>query len=298
MRKYEVFTESVLEFRNLVYMGSTALKKLRSPQLRTMLNDNQKFRDKFKGERCFILGNGPSVKEQDLRLLQGEHIFCVNQCMRNPVILELEPEFYVCVDHNFFTINADDPGDMELLNTFRLLGCSKQTECFFPAAAKEAFVEKFGLEQELNVHYILEGLEFTEKFSRDFDLTKRIPSFGTVVQTAIAIAVYMGFSEIILLGVDTTGIVVTINSALKKSNAEYYAYDVSENETRRMENMVARSGFENYCMAYYWTVRAFRRLNNYCTQRNIRLINCSGTTVVDSIPRLPYEKVVMNGHGK
>ena len=45
-----------------------------------------------------------------------------------------------------------------------------------------------------------------------------IPSFTTVVQYCIIVAIYMGFNEIYLLGCDSTGIVATINCALNQKN--------------------------------------------------------------------------------
>ncbi len=43
-----------------------------------LLNKNKKFKNIHKGNRCFILGNGLSLKQQDLTLLKNEYVFTVN----------------------------------------------------------------------------------------------------------------------------------------------------------------------------------------------------------------------------
>src|SRR6185295_12690269 len=37
-----------------------------------LLKRNEIFRDRHKGKRCFVIGNGPSLKNQDLSLLADE----------------------------------------------------------------------------------------------------------------------------------------------------------------------------------------------------------------------------------
>ena len=42
------------------------------------LRKNIEYKDKYKGKRCFIIGNGPSLKKHDLTLLKDEFVLTVN----------------------------------------------------------------------------------------------------------------------------------------------------------------------------------------------------------------------------
>ena len=39
----------------------------------------RKLKNKYKGKRCFIMGNGPSLKAEDLELLKDEYCFGQNK---------------------------------------------------------------------------------------------------------------------------------------------------------------------------------------------------------------------------
>ena len=74
------------------------VKKLQDREFKIILDGNKKFKDTHRGERCFIVGNGPSIKQQDLSLLKDEIVFCVNQCVRNEQFTAMNPQYYVCVE--------------------------------------------------------------------------------------------------------------------------------------------------------------------------------------------------------
>lgn len=268
-----------------------SINKLKNSDYRKALNANKRFRNIHMGRRCFILGNGPSLKKQDLSLLSKDVVFCVNQCIRNVEIKKAKPRYYVCVDKNLFNINTKSEEDLELLKTYIKLADYEELDCFFPYTEKEHFVRKFGIDRNVSINYITQEIQFYENFNDKIDLSRPIPIFGTVVQVAIVIAIYMGFSEIYLLGCDETGILVTINSVLKKNNDHLYSYTVTQNEKKRMEKMVENEGFENFCSSYLYMIQAFRRLNAYGIRNGTKIYNCSEETVIDSLERVRYEKL-------
>lgn len=293
MRKTEYVKDKIRNLKNaFVRFKECDIKKIKNSEFKNALDRNDRFKNIHSGERCFIIGSGPSLKSQDLSLLKDEFVICVNQCSRNSQFNDMKPNYYVCVDQNFFRIDENNPEDTELLSVFEKLTSVEGMHCFFPIQQKESFIKRFNLDERIDVNYIISGEVFTETYSRDIDLTGMIPTFGTVVQTAVLLAVYMGFKEIYLLGCDNTSIIVTLNSVLKKNNDEFYSYDVSDNENKRMENMVERTGVERYASAYYSAVRDYRRLYSYCKKKEISLVNCSAETAIDSIPREDYLSVL------
>ncbi|MBO4962807.1 MAG: hypothetical protein J6C97_03425, partial [Clostridia bacterium] len=95
-----------------------------------------------------------------------------------------------------------------------------------------------------------------------------------------------------LHGCDCTSLMVTIKSALKSNDSNDYAYEISSNEKKRMENLLNINSIELYARSYYETLRGFRWLNGYCNTHGIKLINLSTQTVIDSIPRDTIENVL------
>lgn len=66
------------------------------------LKNNHKYVNKYKGKRCFIIANGPSLNSQDLTLLKDEITFGVNNLMATNAYNQILPKFYTIVDSNFF----------------------------------------------------------------------------------------------------------------------------------------------------------------------------------------------------
>ena len=255
------------------------------PETRELLRRNEQYKNKFKGERCFILGNGPSLKTDDLSLLKNEYVFTVNQSVRLPQFKDIKSNFHFWADENFFKIDKNKPEDMELLDTMLSVSDGNpDIQCFFPVQQMQ-FINHFEIDKHMNVNYFYSNQVLYDGYDKEMDFTKPIPGFGTVVHWCIAMAVYMGFSEIYLLGCDNTGIVVNIKSLLRTNDDTDYGYEVSENEKKRLEALLERNNLEAYLKTYLLTVQDYRRLYKYCSDRNIKLVNCSSQTVIDSVPR-------------
>ena len=276
IKKYFLFTDLGMRITSFGGYNHKDLK---------LIKYNKAFRNIHKGKRCFILGNGPSLSKEDLSKLKSEIVFVVNQASKISEYNKISPEYYFCVDQVFFSLDSNDVNDKQTIDSFISLKSETCNPiCFIPAKYKEA-VKKYEIDKLLEVRYFVEALRMVDKRQKFVDYTKVVTSFGTVVQYAITMAVYMGFEKIYLLGCDNTGIVATINSILKKDNDELYSYAVSENENKRMERMVSRNGLEAYCESYLYTLQDYRKLFKYCASNGCQLINCSSSTVIDSIPR-------------
>ena len=92
-----------------------------------------------------------------------------------------------------------------------------------------------------------------------------------------------------------TGLINTITSLLNNNDGDNYCYNVSAEEKARMERTAKRNGLEKDTKSYLYNIRDYRILYEYCLKRKIKLFNCSGQTVIDSIPRLHYESVISKG---
>ena len=260
---------------------------------RTVKNElwkNKVLKNKEKGKRCFILGNGPSMKEEDLSSLKNDVVFAVNQIARNKQFGSFPIKYYFCVDDNFFDTDQSQEYNTELLQRMQqVVKSNQEISCFYPYRYK-GYVEENKLAGK-NTYYMLPRLTLYPHYNQNFDCSRYVPGFGTVVQYAIMYAIYMGFKEIYLLGCDSTGIMSTLNAALGVEN-KTYSYEVTANETKRMEEMVKNSKVVDYAYSYYLNLNGFEILGEYCSRRKIKLINLSSTTVLDMLPRNRLKNII------
>lgn len=277
-------------FNAFQYYVRFPLFKLRAGKEARCISDNESFRNIHKGQRCFILGNGPSIKQQDLSKLEHEIVFSVNQISRHPQFEKIKPTYHFWSDPGFFNLSEDKPEDMELLRTMVDVNTSdNHPTCFYPYEYKW-FVKKYKLDEKIDIHYYKQAaIHMIDEYDLPMDFARYIPSFGTVVQYCIAMAIYMGFDDIYLLGCDSTGIVHQINLLLNDSTVNSYAYEVSENEKKRLQNVIVNHPIEEWAGNFYFLLQNYRYLYEYCRGRNIRLWNASSSTVITSIPRVCYE---------
>lgn len=258
-----------------------------------MLDQNKDLKSTLAGKRCFIIGNGPSLKTQDLTILKNEIVFTVNQAVRHTFFEDIKTNYHFWTDPNLFVIDDSSEIDKSIVDMMKKVKTvNNNPVCFYPLNQK-SFVELYGLDKVLNIKYISSELGWLyENFDEPIELDRQIPVFGTVVQYAIVAAIYMGVSEIYLLGCDNTGIVNSVNSILEENDGSNYGYKVSEMEKIRMQRTAKRNGLELDSLAYYNDIKSYRLLYEYCRKRNIKLMNCSARTVIDSIPKIDLELVV------
>ena len=173
-------------------------------------NRNLKFKNCHEGERCFILGNGPSLREVDLSFLADEVVFSVNNFARVKNFKEAKTNYHLWVDEAFFEMREENKMDHEeLLYNYKAI--AEEAPCCFVPLVGKRYIEDNKLDKILDINYF-DIFEWVKEGRRIIcDLDKQITGFTTVVQYAIVIAIYMGFKEIYLLGCDSTNIIAMLN---------------------------------------------------------------------------------------
>jgi len=139
-----------------------------------------RFHNIHRGKRCFILGNGPSLKQTDLNLLRNEYTFGMNRIYLLFPALGWVTSYYVSI------------------NTLVIEQCSQDIS----GLTMPRFITWRG-RRWLNGEgiYFLDT-DYTEPATFSKDIRGRIFEGSTVTYTALQIAFYMGFEEVILVGVD------------------------------------------------------------------------------------------------
>ncbi|EAW35602.1 hypothetical protein L8106_13365 [Lyngbya sp. PCC 8106] len=159
----------------------TALPATTSAMLQRSQEKIRQFHNKHLGDRCVIIGNGPSLNEMDLSFLKHEICFGTNKIFLGFERWEFSPTYYVAV--NPFVIEQS-------VNEIRKISCPKfignQGMSYFSPTDDLIFVKT--------------SPPPGEHFSKHPDLG--LNEGCTVTYVAMQLAYYMGFSEVVLIGVD------------------------------------------------------------------------------------------------
>lgn len=260
-----------------------------------LVKENEKFKDIHKGERCFILGNGPSLNNVDFSLLQDEQVFTVNSLMQHSDFDRLKSNYHLWMDFNGFGLRKELGTDPTVFfQQMRLLEKQKDIVFFVPAIAEEV-IKREGIDKKIDVHYISTVL--SRKKIDSIDISKFSIQFYTVVQYAIEVAIYMGFSEIYLLGCDTTVLKGIIDTALGDDISNLHAYEEDEDNTQKkaFEALLKTNGFRFALLDTLNVLEGYDRLNDYCKENGIKLVNLSEPTLIDSIERQHLNSVLKLG---
>ncbi|MCP4218304.1 MAG: DUF115 domain-containing protein [bacterium] len=145
-------------------------------------------KNKYLGERIFIIGNGPSLNKIDFNKLKNEYTFGVNKIYLMSERVDWHPTFYTCID---WRVGPDIHKEINQLGD--------GTTFFFPNRFRGLFREGD------DVYWYWGrggGKRLMDKFEPD--IAKGVAGRGTVLVPVLQIAFYMGFRDIYLIGVDAS----------------------------------------------------------------------------------------------
>jgi hypothetical protein len=166
------------------------------PDAKKILAKNGRFDGIYAGRRAFIIGNGPSLKDQRIDVLRDEITFAVSAFWKHPDAAIVKPKYYAFADPLFF--DGEPATEVFFENLRRTIASST----YFVPIKGRSTVEKMHLLPEAETFYIAMGREMKTLRITGPDPTKTMPHVITVVHLAILLAMYMGIKEIYLLGLD------------------------------------------------------------------------------------------------
>jgi len=187
------------------------------------------------GKRCFIIGNGPSLKKTDLSLLRNEFTFGMNRIYLAFPEQDFSTTYYLSVNSMVIEQCADE---IHSLNIPKFISWRSHN-----------------LIQPTNDLMFLHTTYTGPKFATN--ICGRIWEGATVTYVAMQLAFYMGFSQVILIGVDhnftTQGkpntTVVSQGDDPDHFHAQYFGkglrWQLPDLETSERSYKMAKEAFEN-----------------------------------------------------
>lgn len=161
--------------------GRHSTARIFDPAWRNSLDKLETYRNIHAGERCFILGNGPSLRQTDLSKLKNEITFGLNRIYLAFPELGFSTRYLVAVNDLVMEQCAEDMRALTLPKfvTWRARRWLKN----------DPFT-------------IFLDTDFTGKENFSGNATGRLFEGFTVTYAALQLAFYMGCSEVVLVGVD------------------------------------------------------------------------------------------------
>jgi hypothetical protein len=139
-------------------------------------------RDLHKGERCFIVANGPSLARTDLELLRGEFAFGMNRIYLLFPDTGFRPTYFVATNE---LILEQFSGDIMRLQMPKFLNWDRRS--LFDG-------------RDPSFLFLRSKMVLGDSFQKD--LTRPLTAGGTVTFHALQLAFFMGFRKVILVGLD------------------------------------------------------------------------------------------------
>lgn len=137
--------------------------------------------DRHRGERCFVIGNGPSLRRTDLSRLDGEITFGMNRIYLMFDELGFGTSYYVSVNELVIEQCAEDIARLQMPKFL-----TWRARRWLPRDGSAIFVDS----------------DFTGPETFSPRATGRMFEGSTVTYVALQLAYHMGFGQAILIGVD------------------------------------------------------------------------------------------------
>ena len=146
------------------------------------------YKDIHRGKRCFIIGNGPSLKQTDLSRLRGEFTFGLNRIYLMFPELGFSTTYYLCVND---LVIEQTLTDILALSIPKFL-CWRSRRFVNPKILNDISTSNL----PIFLHTTYTGPKFSQ------DARGRLWEGATVTYVALQTAFYMGFTQVVLIGVD------------------------------------------------------------------------------------------------
>lgn len=268
-----------------VTLNQMCIPKVKSYMLMNLpsihMNRLLSFRGKYHNKRCFIVGNGPSLSIEDLDRIKGEYSFGCNAIFGTFSHTQWRPDFYCTLDSMIISHLYDG-----------LHGKALDWQCSKFSLINE--MSNYDKDHEFILCNAVDDIESIDQlpvFSSECD--RYICTVGTVTYFMLQLAVYMGFGEIILLGIDFNFAVEKhADGSIKKNDVKNHMDLIEEAMPTKESNILKKKinvlGYD--CVGYIDKQYAgYKAAKKYADAHGIKIINASRKTKLDVFEKVNLE---------
>ncbi len=260
------------EIMDYIYGTNSLIKRIRS------------FKDKHKNQRCFVIGTGPSLTIHDLEMLSHDVSFASNSIYALYPKTFWRPNYYCTIDGLMAKMLHEN---REKLN-YIINNC----DAMFTGVERYKYYIDVVKSCE-NIYFFNTIYEDNIKSHMGFsdDAEMYLYGGGSVTYRLIQLAVYMGFTEIYLLGVDFSfSNEISADGSVKKNTV------INHNSITEVEEQVCGySDVERFGYQYaafvdlqLWGYEAARL---YADTHGIKIFNATRGGKLEVFPRVDIESL-------
>lgn len=239
-----------------------------------------RYKDKHLGQRCFIIGNGPSLKAKDLEKIKGELSFACNKIFKIFDETSWRPTYFFVED------------SLTYRNGFKEIKKIKSPKFISDIALKS---EKLPL-VDGGIKFF-DYLYYWDVFPKypplTIDFTKEVWSAYNVGYQMLNAAIYMGFKEIYLLGMDFGYDFSKAKPIMRESgNGEQNkVFVMPKKDSNHFGKNYWEPGEINHDTDTKYALKAFTLLEKESKDLGIKIFNATRGGKLDVFERIQFEDI-------
>jgi hypothetical protein len=245
------------------------------------LRKNRQLMGRNSGEqRCFIIGNGPSLKAMNLKPLVAEYTIAANSFYKHPDASAIGID-YVCINDPHFM--KDEPRSVSWHNT---IAQKLPTARLILNEAALSLVTAHRLYAAQDVHFVKSGPWTHRAASINLDLSLPLNiGMTTGSSVAIPLALCLGFREIYLIGFDCNW--------LADTSASYHFYQAHEHfpEFDSVKKDTRGFSYEDELRNTLREFESHRLLRERAEALGVRIVNATAGGLLDVYERKNYSEL-------
>lgn len=247
------------------------------------MRGNRRFRNKHQGERCFILCNGPSVLKQDILPLRNEIVMSVSNGYLHKDFERIRPAYHFVPSVTYGMMTEQD-----FVQWFREMDDRLGDAELFLGSTEYPLVKKHGLFPGRTVNYLCCARPFLAGETKVIDIGGIVPVIASVPIMCLLAAIYMGFKEIYLLGVDHDSLIT-----------REYKYSFEPTVLRGKDYSVDEEGrvripLYEELQAYLLVWSQYRHLKQIAEANAVSIFNATAGGLLDEFPRVDFKNFIFD----
>ena len=221
------------------------------------------------GKRCFIIGNGPSLRASDLDMLKDEYTFAANLIFKIFDQTDWRPTFYLSVDDKFLKGAEHELANYDLGHMFL-----RSEKCTIHGPINK--ITKI-YEEQLMLKIDECSYNDTSLYISE-DVANHFCDARTVTFNSIQLAIYMGFREIYLLGVD-------------HNYSSSYDASGKVHVDSTVQNYFDGKQYPSYPSAHLTNQFAYTIAREYCDTHGITICNATRGGKLEVFNRVDFDSL-------
>lgn len=238
--------------------------------VRSRCNNNKykrltSLKDKYYGNRCFIVATGPSLTISDLEKIKGEYSFACNSIISAYDSTQWRPTFYGVQDMGVFR------------KVKKRLVVKDYEYVFISNLIRDKSVDNAVVRYPLNLmgHTVALFKNDLERVRYSFseNCALEVADGFSITYSLFQLAIYLGFKEIYFLGQDCN-------------------YSANPENQHFMGDKTAQKYNPHWQQTGKLICNAFESSKDYCQKNNIKVFNATRGGMFEVFPRVELENVI------